>query len=521
MVYREVSMIEIKEILLRIVSKSTVRNISKSLGVHRDTIKNYIELARRHGFDPYKDSKDMITDELIQKIKSSTSISKNKNLLIPRDELLLPHKETIEKYLETGLKGSKIIILLARAGIVVTKASFYRFLRNSCENYIRKNITVRLPEVDPGLYCQADFGRLGKIWDKAANKLRVAWALVITLCYSRHMFVFITFKQDMLAVISGFEAAWAYFGGITQLVIVDNIKTVIDKPNKCDPRINKTFLEYAQYRQFTPDPCDVACPRGKPIIERGVPYVRDNFFAGETFLDINDCQDRATAWCSFVAGLRIHGTTGKVPIVVFEEIEKDKLIAYAYDRYDIALWAICKVHPDHHIRFKNSLYSLPTKYIGKHVEVRGDSALVKIYHAGNLIKIHATVCPGKRSTDFEDYPSELTPYTLRNPKYQISQGYAKSEVIGAFIEEMLTGPYPWHRLRSVQKILRLSDKYTAERMSAALKKAKYYEIYDMRRIENILKNNVENTRDEKELLLGNGVQLRFIREGSSFNHYKT
>jgi hypothetical protein len=86
---------------------------------------------------------------------------------------------------------------------------------------------------------------------------------------------------------------------------------------------------------------------------------------------------------------------------------------------------------------------------------------------------------------------------------------------------MLKGPYPWHRLRSVQKLLRLSDKYSAERLSAALKKAKYYEIYDMRRIENILKNNVENARDEKELLPGSGLQLRFIREGSSFNNYKS
>lgn len=86
---------------------------------------------------------------------------------------------------------------------------------------------------------------------------------------------------------------------------------------------------------------------------------------------------------------------------------------------------------------------------------------------------------------------------------------------------MLTGPYPWHRLRSAQKILRLSDKYTVERMDAALKKAKYYEINDMRRIENILKNNVENTRDEKEVIPESTVQLRFIREGSSFNHYKT
>ena len=152
----------------------------------------------------------MITDELIQNIKSCRIISKTKNLSVPRNELLLPHKDMIEQYLKSGIKGSKIIILLGRKGIIVTKASFYRFLRNSCESYARKNITVRLPETDPGIYCQADFGRLGKIWDKAANKLRVAWALVITLCYSRHMFIYVTFKQDMATVIAGFEAAWTY-----------------------------------------------------------------------------------------------------------------------------------------------------------------------------------------------------------------------------------------------------------------------------------------------------------------------
>ena len=69
-------------------------------------------------------------------------------------------------------------------------------------------------------------------------------------------------------------------------------------------------------------------------------------------------------------------------------------------------------------------------------------------------------------------PLKLTPYTLRNPKYQISQGYEKSEAIGAFIEEILSKPIPWHRLRSAQKILRLAESYGAERLGKALEKAK-------------------------------------------------
>ena len=134
--------------------------------------------------------------------------------------------------------------------------------------------------------------------------------------------------------------------------------------------------------------------------------------------------------------------------------------------------------------------------------------------------MHKTVEAGKRSTDFEDYPAELTPYTLRNPKYQISQGYAKGQSIGTFIEEILTGPYPWHRLRSAQKILRLADSFGADRLAKALEKAKAYNIYDMRRIENILKNGVEDDTREPELKLEKQLKLKFLREGSSFNHYK-
>ncbi|MFZ3105980.1 MAG: hypothetical protein WA105_01190 [Candidatus Hydromicrobium sp.] len=256
-------------------------------------------------------------------------------------------------------------------------------------------------------------------------------------------------------------------------------------------------------------------------MERAVPYVRDNFFAGEAFISLEDGRERAVCWCTDVAGKRIHGTTRKIPAQVFEEVEKGSLKSYPGDRYDIPYWAVCKVHPDHHIKFKNSLYSIPTKFIGKSMEVKGDSALVKIYYKGSVIKIHKRAAPGKRSTDFDDYPAELTPYALRNPKYQISEGYKRAKEIGAFIEEILTGPYPWHRLRSAQKILRLSDKYGAGRMSAAIAKANYYSVYDIRRIENMLKNEVEEMVPEKQEPLQPKIEdLRFLRNSLSFNHHK-
>ena len=436
MVYREVHMTEIKEILLRAAKGQPVRSISRTLGMHRDTINKYISISLDLGIDP---TKDAITDELVEKIKSEVT-TEAKSLSIPRDGILLPHKERIEAYLEKGLTGSKILILLRRDGIEVGNSSFYRFLNTRCENYIKKNITVRLPETEPGEYSQADFGYMGLIWDEESGRMRKTHALILTLCHSRHMYVYLTFKQDIRAVIEGFEAAWDYFGGITIIVIIDNLKPAIDKSDRYNPKINRQFLEYAQDRGFIVDPANSGHPKGKPIIEREVPYVRDNFFKGESFISLADGRERALYWCSNVAGTRIHGTTQKIPAEVFENVEKAALIPYSGERYDIPYWAVCKVHPDHHIRFKNSLYSLPTKYISKTVEVKGDSALVKIYFKGSLVKIHKRMGPGKRSTDFDDYPKELTPYALRNPKYQISEGYKRANEIGAFIEEIGMNP---------------------------------------------------------------------------------
>lgn len=520
MVYREVTMIEIKEILLRVANGYGVRAISKSLGIHRKTITGYISLANELGAK--LDLKDSITDELVEKIKARSLEDKNKKVLSPREEMLLPHKEKIEEYLKRGLKGSKIMRLLAREGIRVSRQSFYRFINASCPNYMKKNITVRLPETEPGQYAQADFGYMGRIWDPFTSKLRKIHALIITLIYSRLMYVYMTFKQDIRTVIEGFEEAWVYFGGVTELVIVDNLKQAVKEPGKYNPVINKYFLEYSQHRGFTVDPADVGHATGKPHVERMVPYVRDNFFTGENFLSRDDCAQRAVDWCSNVAGARIHGTTKQIPMEVFREIEEAKLIPHPQDRYDIPWWSPCKVHSDHHVNFKNALYSVPTRYIGKGVEVRGDSALVKVYYKGSVIKIHKPVGEGKRSTDFNDYPAELTPYTLRNPNYQINEGHRRDPAIGSYIEQILTGPYPWHRLRSAQKILRLSDKYGAGRMAAALTKAKAYSIYDMRRIENMLKNGVESDMPtlEKKAVQLKIEDLKFLRDSFSFNHYK-
>jgi hypothetical protein len=512
-------MIEIKEILTRIVKGQSKRKIRRDLSVHNLTINRYIEEAKCLGIDPQNCELSQITDNLCSAISRNTTTTP-KVAVYPRDIILLPLKDRIEAYLKDGITKAKIRRLLARDGTNISESSFGRFVKANF-SHLDKNITVRLPETNPGQYAQADFGRLGKLYDRLTKRIRIAWAFIVTLAFSRLMYVHITFKLDTRAVIEGLEAAWEYFGGITDILIVDNLSPVVDKADRYNPRINKTFLEYAQYRGFIVDPTNQGHCRGKPIIENNVAYVKKNFFAGETFICLDDCQERAIDWCSHVAGARIHGTIRQKPLDLFNEAEKEKLSPYDGKRYDIPYFAHPKVHTDHHISFKKSLYSLPTQYIGKTVDVRGDSALVRIYFNDELIKTHPRMLKGARSTDFNDYPAELTPYTLRNANYQISQGTKRHPAIGEYISFLLSGTYPWHRLRSAQGLLRIADKYGNERTAAACTKAATYGIYDIRRIERMLKNGVESDLPKSdEVVTLFEENSRFARNGSYFKNYK-
>ncbi len=80
--------------------------------------------------------------------------------------------------------------------------------------------------------------------------------------------------------------------------------------------------EYAQQRGLIADPTRPRRPRDKPRVERSVPYVRERFFKGAQFRDLAEMRLAARRWCLEVAGQRIHGTTRRRPLEVFEQEER-------------------------------------------------------------------------------------------------------------------------------------------------------------------------------------------------------
>ncbi len=138
-----------------------------------------------------------------------------------------------------------------------------------------------------------------------------------------------------------------------------------------------------------------------------VQYVRGNFWAGETFVDLADAQTRAEVWCAERAGMRIHGTSQRRPAEMFAELEAGCLLPVPAG-YDVPVFTRVKVHRDCHVEVAKALYSVPEPYLGRHLDARADSELVKLYTSGpgggRLVKTHPRQPPGGRSTDRDDLP---------------------------------------------------------------------------------------------------------------------
>ena len=360
------------------------------------------------------------------------------------------------------------------------------------------------------------------LWpDPILERRRRVYGLLITLCFSRYAFLAISLRQDLAAVLDGLEAAWTFFGGVVRRLVADNLAPVVARADRYTPGINRVFLEYAQYRGFLVDPAVPAHPTGKPKVERGIPYARQDFFRGETFYDLAELQRRALVWSRDIAGTRVHGTTRQVPRVVFETVEHPALLPLAPEPFDRPTWAWATVHPDHHLQFRRALYSVPTRYLGHRVEVRGDSRLVRIYEHGEVIKVHPPQPPGGRATDYTDYPAERAPYAMRAPDACCRRAEEVGPAVGQFARVLLRGTFPWARLRQAQKLLRLADRYGAARLNAACARALAFELLDVRRVERIVRTALEREPTPTERGAVVPLPARFARAPESFAHHPT
>jgi transposase len=511
--YREVPMVEVREVLRLWLKGHGYRRIAELVQADRKTVRRYVEAAQDAGLER-EGGDEVLSDELLGTMAEQLQSGRPRQLYGEAWQRLEGEREFLKGKLDAGLRLTKVHDLLGRRGVLVPYRTLHRFCATELE-FGGQGKTVRVADGEPGKELQVDFGRMGLLRDGPEGRRRMCWGLLFTACYSRHQFCWLSFRQTLPEVIEGFEQAWRYFGGVFAVVIPDSLKAIVIEADAIAPRFNTAFLEYAQARGFEIDPARVRSPQDKPRVERAVNYVRESGFRGEDFGDLDGGRRWMADWCLRTAGTRVHGTTQRRPLEVFEQEEKPHLLACPERFYEVPLYAEPKVHRDYHIEVARSLYSVPERYIGERVWVRADRELVRVYHRGQLIKVHPRMQPGQRSTDPLDLPQHKRAYAMRDIEYlqRVAAGYGTA--VGAYAAKLLDSSLPWTRMRQVYCLLGLVRRYGQDRVERACKRALDIDAINVRTVQRVLERAAEESPTTTSPL-ADVLPLRFARSPQEF-----
>jgi hypothetical protein len=490
MAFREVLVTQVREVLRAWLAGAGKRPAARRAGVDVKTAQRYIAAAREAGLARDGDEAQL-SDELLGQVVAAVRPARPAGHGASW-EALAPVKAEVTGWVKDGLTLVKIGELLERRGIVVPYRTLARFAAAECGySSSRQRVTVPVADGEPGEEVQIDFGYLGMIPD--GDRRRKLHALVFTAVFSRYCFVYLTFSQTTAAVIAGCEAAWGFFGGMFRVLIADNLKPVVDKADRLEPRWNREWLEYAQARGLVCDPARVRSPQDKGRVENGVRFAQVSFFAGEQFEGIGHAQRLAEDWCRIRAGMRVHGTTRRRPAEVFAQVEAPALLPAPAEPYRVPAWSEAKVQRDFHVRAQNAFYSVPYGLAGQQVSVRADGTLVKIYHRGQVIRTHPQQPAGGRASDPADFPPGTDIYARRDVDKLARMAAARGQAIGIYAARILDTDLPWTKMRAVYTLIGLCRTYGNEPVEQACAAALELDVISVPKVRSIVEKGTGAT----------------------------
>lgn len=299
-----------------------------------------------------------------------------------RPEKLDPFKEQIRQWvLQDHCTNCEVLFERLRkqgytGGITLVK-NFVQPLRPALVG----QAPVRRYESKPGDQMQFDWGEFLYEHEGKTHKF---YGFVAILGYSRMRFVKLVKRSDTTTLIRCVMEAFEYFGGLTKVALTDRMKSVLLEMVENQARWNPRFADFMVSIGVMARVCKPYTPQTKGKVERSVSYVKQSFWGGVTFSDLDDLNRQARQWCERI-NARVHRTTHVRPI---ERLAEEGLLPlpqdYAWERFATE---DRKVTWDGFFSFDGVLYGLPgdAQLAGKTVQVRERRGTLTIWHGGKLV----------------------------------------------------------------------------------------------------------------------------------------
>ena len=332
-----------------------MRAIARKLGIHRNTVKKYVTNPQA---PQYRKSKR-------------------------RDSILTPYHRMIDDWLEQDDYRATWIFQqvknLGYPGGYDTVKVYVRDIK------ARKNRQAFLRfETIPGLQGQVDWADF-KVSVAGASDMTL-FLFIMVLGFSRAMYAEFVTKCTLEAFMDAHLRAFKYLGGVPIELLYDNMRNVVTgrKSGKAD--FNLEFAHFANHCGFKPLACRPYSPWVKGKVERPIDYIREAFWRGYVFKDLQGANGDLLHWLSETANRRIHGTHGQAVDMRWQQ--ESKSLCPCPPGYDTSIKVYRKVYKDCMISYNANRYHVPPEAIGKKVLLKIKDGTIRVYIDDRLLITH-------------------------------------------------------------------------------------------------------------------------------------
>lgn len=493
------------------------RHIARELGISRETVRRYVHLLRENG--PSSNQAIPTTGSEAgppcpnSPISTAGSGDSNWAISTPgsggRRSACEPFRKNIEAKLESGLSAQRIWQDLSeKKEFTASYQSVKRFAR-------RLEQTMELPfrrmESPPGQEAQVDFGR-GAFVVGEDEKRRRPHLFRMVLSYSRAAYSEVVWHQNTETFIRCIENGFRELGGVTETLVIDNLKAAVTKADWYDPDIHPKMRDFCRHYGTVVLPTKPRTPRHKGKVEKSVDYAQQNALKGRTFSSLAEQNQCLRDWERKVADTRIHGTTRR-QVNKALEAEREYLRELPLDLFPCFSEGQRKVHRDGHIEVKKAYYSVPAEYLRTTVWVRWDSRLVRIFNQSfKQIAAHPFCEPGRFSTLKGHISARKISGVERGEDWMIrrirlvgphTEAWARAVLVNRGIQG----------LRVLQGLLNLTGKHPSKDMEKACRECLHAQIFRLKAVREVLKNSPQQPElfaDEHPLIRPMGDYGAFV-----------
>jgi len=322
-----------------------VGTIAQELSVHPDTVRNAIESQRFKSTAPLRPS---IVDPYIEFIRHT--LEQHPRLCATRLHQMVRDR---------GYGGS----------VVQLRRTVARMRPQNREPFLQLHAF-------PGEQGQVDWAHFGHVMVGRAK--RALSCFVMTLSYSRALYLEFFFDQTMENFLRGHVHAFQAWSGQPRVTLYDNLKSAVLERRGDQILFHPRLLELSAHYHFAPRPCQVRAGNQKGRVERAIRYVRDSFWAGRTFTTLAECNRQALLWRDQVAHQRRWpGGDNRTVAEVFAE-EQPRLLSPPLHPFSTDRVETVRSHKTIYVRFDLNDYSIPPEAVGRQLTLLASDTTVRI-----------------------------------------------------------------------------------------------------------------------------------------------